>query len=118
VKLVFFFFVDKNPVIAKILSTNMKEVLEKKITMDFEPQIVKLFLSYIYKGTVPKDELKCHALDLLQMCKMYDIDRLFQFCENFIVSNIDSDNVRDVYRIAKLMESEKLIEGCKACFKR
>jgi len=111
-------FAGKSPVIATMLSTNMKEGLEKKITMDFEPQIVKVFLSYIYKGAVQEDELKCYALDLLQMGQMYDIGRLFEFCENFIVSNIDSDNVRDVYKVAKLMESENLIEGCKAYFKR
>jgi len=96
----------------------MKEGLEKKMTIDFEPQIVKLFLSYIYKGAIQEDDLKCYALDLLQMGKMYDIGSLFEFCENFIVSNINSDNVGDVYKIAKLMESEKLIQGCNACYKR
>jgi len=35
----------------------------------YREQIVKLFLSYIYKGEVQEDALKCYALDLLQMDK-------------------------------------------------
>jgi len=102
-----------------MLSTDMKEGLEKKIKiMEFEPQTVKLFLSYMYKGTVPVDDFKSCALDLLQMGKMYEIDTLYAFCENFIARNVTSDNVADVYKIAKLMESDNLMDACKACFKR
>jgi len=101
-----------------MLSTNMKEGLEKKITMDFEPLIVKVFLKYIYKGAVQEDELKTYGLDSLHMAKMYDMGTFFAFCEDFIVRNINSGNVENVYKIAKLMESKKLIEGCKAYFKR
>jgi len=101
-----------------MLSTNMKEGLEKKIRMEFEPQTVKLFLSYMYKGTVEVDNFKSCALDLLQMGKMYEIDTLYAFCENFIASYVTSDNVSEVCKTAKLMESDKLLDACKACFKR
>jgi len=86
--------------------------------MDFEPQTVKLFLSYMYKGTVEVDDFKSCALDLLQMGKMYEIDTLYAFCENFIANNVTSDNVSEVCKTAKLMESDKLLDACKACFKQ
>jgi len=101
-----------------MLSTDMKEGLEKKIRMDVEPQTVKLFLSYMYKGTVDADDFNSCAFDLLQLGKMYEIDTLHTFCENFIASNVTSDSVAEVYKIAKLMESKNLMDACKAYFKR
>ena len=99
---VYKYFTD-SPVVKTMLSTNMKKGLEKKIRMEFEPQTVKHFLSYIYKGKVQKNHFKSCALDLLQRGKMYEIDTLYTFCENFIARNVTSSNVAEVYKIAKLM---------------
>mmetsp|Transcript_91096 Transcript_91096/g.253647 ORF Transcript_91096/g.253647 Transcript_91096/m.253647 type:complete len:286 (+) Transcript_91096:72-929(+) len=86
-----------SPVFQRMFESNMREGLENCINItDAEPHIVKLFLQFIYIGTIPiKHE---DLVPLMVLADKYEMEDLCQMTATRVVEQIDENNVIDVVK--------------------
>jgi len=128
------FVLTKNcPFYAAMLSTDCVEVDKNQANVtDFEGDTVSAFLEYLYSPEVSKgyiDLAKKYdpklaktmisrhfpvekiSLELLEMAHMYQIEDLQNDCRDYLMKNINHDNVIDVWMMARKIKSSALKEA-------
>ena len=128
------FMLAKNcPFYAAMLSNNFVEVDKNQANVtDFKGDIVSAFIEYLYSEKVSKVALelaKKHdpesaltmisrhfpvkkiSPQLLEMAQMYQVEDLQNDCCDYLMKNINHDNVVDVWMAARRIESSALKEA-------
>jgi len=128
------FVLAKNcPFYAAMLSNNFVEGDKNQANVtDFEGDTVSAFLEYLYSDKVSKVALelaKKHdrklaktmlsrhfpvekiSPTLLEMAQMYQVEDLQNDCRDYLMKNINHDNVVDVWMVARKIESSALKEA-------
>ena len=128
------FVLAKNcPFYAAMLSNNFVEGDKNQANVtDFEGDTVSAFLEYLYSDKVSKVALelaKKHdrklaktmlsrhfpvekiSPTLLEMAQMYQVEDLQNDCRDYLMKNINHDNVVDVWMAARKIESSALKEA-------
>ncbi|KAK3783668.1 hypothetical protein RRG08_064917 [Elysia crispata] len=85
--------------------SDMSETVEKKVELkDLSADIFQLILDCIYGG---KEIItKNNALSIWQAASLLQIDFLQEACDIFLIENSDKENCVDVYKCAKLLNSD------------
>jgi len=97
----------RSSVFAAMFNTNMveKELNSVEIT-DFEDEIVKAMLEYLYTGET--EVLAERAPDLLQIAEKYDLAGLKEDCEYTIADNLNVENAAQVLVMAHMYNANLL----------
>lgn len=90
----------RSPVFNAMLSVDMREKREKRITIpDVSYVAAKEFLEFIYSAQLKTTK---NAKDLLILAEMYQITDLKNACENILVAQLNKENALDYLYAANL----------------
>ena len=80
-----------SPVFEKMLADQkFVEARNSKVTIDdSEPEVLRLFLDFMYGKVVSDDDVKKHQVGLFQISHKYDVQELLQKVEAIIVTNVN-----------------------------
>ena len=79
-------------------------------TTDFTGKTMKSFLKYLYTDSIDQDEIDHY---LLRAAHLYDFKKLISECVRGLSMKINDDNVKDMLKIALLLELPTLLEEAK-----
>lgn len=94
----------------RALLSGMRESIDKKIVVhDTNPALFKVFLEYLYGGTLDTSGLSTVQLaDLMLLSDRYEVDSLKQLCEMALKSGINQDSVLFLLSIADQFNAKML----------
>merc|ERR1712110_1384434 len=96
----------RSDVLSAMLSTPMREGLERKIVIsDLEAEAVKSMLKFLYSGTVDLDKLESDemALGILEAAHRYNVEDLVDLCVQRLTARFDVNSVGEWLYVADLM---------------
>ncbi len=99
----------RSSVFAAMFQNGMRKTKTKQaVIKDFEPEIFKEFLSYLYVGRILSKFTETTAKSLLLLADMYDIEDLKDECLRFIKSGIRTENAIDLLVWAHLHAADEV----------
>jgi len=99
----------RSPVFKAMLSSTMKESTSNEIIIsDFDHNVVKEFMRFLYMDKCDATVLDKHANSLLAMAHKYEVKRLFRICESYIIDTLNVDNVVDFLQLGDLYGAMEL----------
>jgi hypothetical protein len=92
-----------------MLSSGMMETTSNKIIIsDFDFEVVKEFINFLYLDTCDQDVLTKHAKSLLAIAHKYDVKGLIQLCENHLIGTLTVDTVVELITLGDMYECTEL----------
>ncbi len=79
---------------------------------DVEPRLFELVLRYLYTSSLDLTQDGLDLLRLLELCKFYFLEELLTQVTQFLVENLDLENVIPLFDGAMVLESEILKFAC------
>ena len=74
--------------------------------VEFDFEVVKLFIDYLHGKTLDKAEMEQHCFGLFRIAHMYQVPELKVKAECLVAKIINDDNAREIFGAAFLYESE------------
>ncbi|XP_071033404.1 speckle-type POZ protein B-like [Parasteatoda tepidariorum] len=100
--------IARSPVFSAMFDQEMIEEKKDIIDMpDVDPEILKIFLEFLYTGTIEEFEYD-KVLKLLIVADKYQVSSLCDLCSLFLVSQLTVENVCEVMRLADMINNESL----------
>uniref|UniRef100_A0A0K2TSK0 BTB domain-containing protein n=2 Tax=Lepeophtheirus salmonis TaxID=72036 RepID=A0A0K2TSK0_LEPSM len=98
----------------RALTSGMKEAIEKKIIIsDVSPCVFRLFLKYIYSGSLSVEGLPIDQIsELLLLSDRYEMDSLKNICESILAQKTSNENVLELLSISDTYNASKLKAKC------
>ncbi|XP_057322330.1 uncharacterized protein LOC130665766 [Microplitis mediator] len=97
-----------SPHFHKMLTTEMKEVKENRITIEkFPLDVITEMLDFFYTGKTKASSDVDVALKMIEVAQMYEIGSMIKICENTITKNI---NINNIVSIIKLVDDLNIIQ--------
>jgi speckle-type POZ protein len=104
-----------SPVFFGMFSFDSRERRDSEISMpDMSLGCCSVFLKYIY-GCIDCDEFWEYRVELLKAADKYCMSELMNFCQDSLVTDLDTENVFSRLEIAYLIGAEKLKNACITC---
>jgi len=95
-----------SPVFEKMLNTDMKESLERRIDIGkTEPKYVRSMLNSIYKGVMDVEDTN-DVPQVMSLAHRYECTRLATECAESLVDTVDAHTIQDVVRHLRLLRQE------------
>lgn len=80
--------------------------------IDCEPEIFKVFIKFIYTGTLPEEKMPTISFELFELAHQYEFKKLKEVCLAYIMLlKVDSNNALEIYQFAITYEVKKLLES-------
>lgn len=103
-----------SPVFSTLFASDTIESQENMITVtDFEPDIFKALLDFIYSGRV--ENINDIAIELYQLAHKYMVTKLCLHCVDVMLKSIDEDNVEDILLLAEVYGENELKKFAQEC---
>lgn len=105
----------RSPVFYKMLhpDSNFEELKKNEMEIsDFSVHAIKLMIEYFYTDKIDNKYLLEFGWELLGLSNKYEINSLKAYCQDFLVKNIDSDNVIYLLSLCELYSTKILMEYC------
>ena len=94
-------------VFEKMFKVEMREKYEREVKIDgFDGKAIRSLIDYIYNGSI--DISNENVVKLLQGADYLQLQEVKEFCFEFLVSIIASDNCIELLKLAKLYGDDKL----------
>lgn len=104
-----FILQSRSKVFNTMLSSTMKEsTTNEMIISDFDYDVVKKFISFLYLDTCGAAVLDEHAKPMLAIVHKYEVTRLFRICESFLIDTLAVDNVVHFLQLGDLYGAMEL----------
>ncbi|PQQ02331.1 BTB/POZ domain-containing protein [Prunus yedoensis var. nudiflora] len=102
---------NRSPVLRAMLDNEMKESLSGTIKIgDVSYDVLlRAFVNYLYTAEVCLDQKL--ACELLVMSEKYEVQHLKDFCQKFLVSNLNLDNSLSTYTFAHQHNFKPIIDA-------
>jgi len=99
-----------SPVFAAMFTLDMQEKETKEVRIiDFEPEVIKHMLSFIYGGSLRASGLDINTTkSLLSAADKYFLDDLKVLCEDTLVDRIRDDNCLELLQLGNLFRTSRL----------
>ncbi|KAI3906329.1 hypothetical protein MKX01_028129, partial [Papaver californicum] len=75
---------------------------------EFNHEELKIFLEFLYRGYLAKENIEKHFCSLLIAADKYVIPHLQKFCEQQILSSLNSSNALKVLEVSEVCSNETL----------
>lgn len=99
----------RSPVFSAMLSVDMKEKRERRITIpNVSHEAAKEFLDFIYSANMKATK---NAKELLILAEMYQIKDLKQACENLLITQLNKENALDNLYVANLYNCKQELKN-------
>jgi hypothetical protein len=99
----------RSAVFRTMLSSGMMESCSNEIIIsDFDYEVVKEFINFLYLDTCDPDVLTKHAKSLLAIAHKYDVKGLIQLCENHLIGSLTVDTVMELITLGDKYECFEL----------
>ena len=100
---------SRSKVFKAVLLSTMKESTSMEIIIsDFDHDVVKEFIRFLYLDKCDKEILDKHAKSLLAMAHKYEVNKLFEICDSFLLGILNVDNVVDFLQLGDLYGAMEL----------
>ena len=100
---------QRSPVFKTMLSSTMKESTSNKIIItDFDHDVVREFIRFLYLDTCDKEVLDQHAKSLLAMAHKYDVKGLLHISADYLIRTLSIDTAVELLQLADLYEVKGL----------
>ncbi|XP_076817543.1 kelch-like protein 12 [Clavelina lepadiformis] len=99
---------------SKMFSSEMKEKLENEVSIKgVSSDIMDLIMEFIYtcKITLTTD----NAFDVLAASEQLQIPHIKDYCQKFLISNVNEDNCLQIYSFARMYHLEGVTEKAEHC---
>jgi len=101
----------RSAVLKRMTEVNMKERNTGTIVIkDFEPGVVKEFITYLYSDKISPDF--SDLAELMRIGHQYEVSSLVDLCSSRLVQEVSLDNVADLGTLAETLEAMELSEKC------
>ena len=101
----------RSPVFNAMLSSSMLETTSNEIMIsDFDHNIVKEFIRFLYLDTCEADVLDKYSKSLIAVAHKYEVMRLFEICENHLLHTLTNNTVIELLKIADMHDAKELKE--------
>ncbi|CAL8105876.1 unnamed protein product [Prunus armeniaca] len=101
---------NRSPVLRAMLDIEMKESLSGTIKIgDVSYDALRAFVNFLYTAEVCLDQQL--ACELLVMSEKYQVQHLKDFCQKFLVSNLNLDNSLSTYTFAHQHNFKPIIDA-------
>lgn len=98
----------RSPVFKAMFNYKLKENLTNRVLIeDCHPDVVQAMLKYIYTAYLP-DDIKDIAIDLYIAAEKYFIESLKIKCREYLIENLNTDSVVQIYILAELYNDSML----------
>lgn len=88
-------------VLNTMFTCGLNETKNNVATIDYEPEIFKHFLSFVYTKVAPDDVMPKICVQLYDIAHSYGVELLEKICKAYIVEMaIDADNAQEMYEFA------------------
>jgi hypothetical protein len=103
-----------SPVFERMFNGGMKESIERKVQIDdFEFEVVRCAIHFCYDMYSPFVQPAAYPYEqLLRFVDKYNMQKLMDFCEKFLISKIDISNVCNLIQLADDCNAPALKEKC------
>lgn len=102
----------RSEVFAKMLSSRMVEKKTGRVEItDVEPNIFKMFLSFIYSLELESDKTD-DLLKLIVVADKYSVKSLVHGCEYNLSKNLNDENAVDILLVADMVKANFLKKDC------
>lgn len=82
---------------------------------DCDPESFQEFLDYLYCGKL--EDVSYHsAFQLYITSHKYDVQKLKEYCVEYLIESLTADNVCDIVKLADKYDDEKLLFGAQDFF--
>ena len=99
----------RSEVFRAMFQVDMAENRTKKVTIkDFDSDVVREMLHFIYTGVTTHDALKEKSGELLYLAEMYQLDVLKNICEENLCSTLEITNSIEYLVLGDLHQADKL----------
>jgi len=99
-----------------LLKWNWKESNQKEIVInEMGADVAELVLHFIYNNTLEISS-SVSAMELYKVAQFFGIHEMLLQCETFLIENVDSESVCEVWNEAVQLQAENLMENCKTYF--
>jgi hypothetical protein len=100
---------QRSHVLKTMLSSAMKESTSNKIIItDFDHDVVRGFIRFLYLDTCDKEVLDQHAKSLLAMAHKYDVKGLLHISADYLIRTLSIDTAVELLQLADLYEVKGL----------
>jgi len=89
---------------------------KKELEMDESPELVKVMLDFMTKGSIPND-LSTKAMDLIDMADMYGLDLLTVACETELVEHLSPDSALQTLIVLDKLKHISKVENRRSVIK-
>jgi hypothetical protein len=90
---------------------NSKECIEGKIFLSEDPEVIQMFLEFLYSDKVKNDFVSDNATKLLLMADKYNVPNLKHICSQYLFTHVVVENCADILiaaRFSNLKALEKI----------
>jgi len=100
----------KSPVFAAMFTVDMQERETHEVRIvDFEPEVIKHMLSFIYGGSLQVSGLDLDStMSLLPAADKYCLDDLKDLCEDALVDQISDENCLELLQLGDVFRASRL----------
>ena len=101
-----------------MLTTDMKEKKEGKMTLDYSDEVVENFVNYFYTRTVPREVLRDNLDIFMTLSELYDLAPLKHQTEKVAFEHLTTDNMVDMFALSSLHNANNLKEDSELFIKK
>ena len=101
------------PLFRAMFSHSFKESSQNTIKLDYEHNVVKMLIQFLYSGSVEIDNASPeNIMECLQLADQYTLETLKSLCGCILQDSLDIDNLVNVYKFAKYHGASNLQVAC------
>ena len=102
----------RSPVFKTMLLSTMKESTSNEIIIsDFDHDVVKEFIRFLYLDTCDATVLDKHAKSLLAMAHKYDVKGLVKISVDHLIKRLNLESVVELFKLGDVFDSTGLKAG-------
>ncbi|XP_058790750.1 uncharacterized protein LOC131663962 [Phymastichus coffea] len=99
----------RNQILANMIKTDMIEKQSNKIILnEWQPEIVEIFLTFLYTGTC---EIENNYIELFQLAHFLQQFDLVKILDDYMQRNISLDNFVDIFEMADMYSLKDLYDA-------
>ena len=109
---------SQSPVMRAMLSRDMKEKEEGKVTVKYSEEVVGHFVEHFYSRKVPQEALQDNLATFFDLAGLYDLAQLKFLTEEAAIGMLSLENMVDLYVLGDLYSAANLKTEAEAFIRR
>ena len=109
---------SQSPVMRAMMTSDMKEKKEGKVTVKHSDEVVAHFVEYFYSRKVPREALEANLVSFFHLAGLYHLAQLKLLTEEAAIGMLTVENMIDLFVLGDLHSAADLKTQAKAFIRR